>query len=31
MCITRSLVNGEPQDPEKFLGLGRLVPVVAQR
>jgi hypothetical protein len=21
------LVNGEPQDPTKFLGLGRLVPV----
>lgn len=25
------LVNGEPQDPEKFLGLARIVPVVAQR
>jgi murein DD-endopeptidase MepM/ murein hydrolase activator NlpD len=25
------LVNGEPQDPEKFLGLARLVPVAAQR
>lgn len=25
------LVNGEPQDPEKFLSLGRIVPVVAQR
>jgi len=24
------LVNGEPQDPEKFLGLARLVPVVRQ-
>ncbi len=25
------LVNGEPQDPTKFLGLGRLVQVSAQR
>lgn len=25
------LVNGEPQDPQKFLGLARLVPVSAQR
>ena len=25
------VVNGEPQDPEKFMGLGRIVPVVAQR
>lgn len=24
------LVNGEPQDPEKFLGLARLVPVAAR-
>jgi murein DD-endopeptidase MepM/ murein hydrolase activator NlpD len=25
------LVNGEPQDPEKFIGLSRIVPVVAHR
>jgi murein DD-endopeptidase MepM/ murein hydrolase activator NlpD len=25
------VVNGEPQDPEKFMALGRIVPVVAQR
>jgi murein DD-endopeptidase MepM/ murein hydrolase activator NlpD len=25
------LVNGEPQDPEKFMGLGRVVQVAAQR
>jgi murein DD-endopeptidase MepM/ murein hydrolase activator NlpD len=25
------LVNGEPQDPQKFMSLSRLVPVVAQR
>ena len=25
------VVNGEPQDPEKFIALGRIVPVVAQR
>ena len=25
------VVNGEPQDPEKFIALGRIVPAVAQR
>jgi murein DD-endopeptidase MepM/ murein hydrolase activator NlpD len=25
------LVNGEPQDPEKFLGLARIMPVLARR
>jgi murein DD-endopeptidase MepM/ murein hydrolase activator NlpD len=25
------VVNGEPQDPEKFIALGRIVSVVAQR
>ena len=25
------VVNGEPQDPEKFMALGRIVPVIAQR
>jgi murein DD-endopeptidase MepM/ murein hydrolase activator NlpD len=25
------VVNGEPQDPEKFMALGRIVPVVAQQ
>ncbi|HEX2152175.1 MAG TPA: peptidoglycan DD-metalloendopeptidase family protein, partial [Stellaceae bacterium] len=25
------LVNGEPQDAEKFMALGRIVPIVAQR
>ncbi|MGE3784167.1 MAG: M23 family metallopeptidase, partial [Alphaproteobacteria bacterium] len=25
------VVNGEPQDPEKFMALGRIVPVAAQR
>lgn len=25
------VVNGEPQDPEKFMALGRILPVLAQR